>query len=145
MLLLRADGDGEKGQRHDEGGDGRPGEELARAEGEPEGDGELRRRHRGDGRPGGKSAESEGAHRRRRGAEIEELAHPADAEDDEEQPGFVTASSLADLDPGEFRKFLETVTVEEFASSLREHLAAEEDVELEDLEGEDDAEDEESA
>jgi bifunctional DNase/RNase len=40
--------------------------------------------------------------------------------DDEEQPGLVTASSLADLDPGEFRKFLETVTVEEFASSLRE-------------------------
>jgi uncharacterized protein len=51
--------------------------------------------------------------------------------DDEDQSGFVTASSLADLDPGEFRKFLETVTVEEFASSLSEHLAAEEDVELE--------------
>jgi bifunctional DNase/RNase len=65
--------------------------------------------------------------------------------DDEDQPGFVTASSLADLDPGEFRKFLETVTVEEFASSLSEHLAAEEDVDLEDVEGEEDEEDEESA
>ena len=48
----------------------------------------------------------------------------------------MTASSLADLDPGEFRKFLETVTVEEFASSLREHLAAEEESELEDEEDE---------
>jgi len=66
--------------------------------------------------------------------------------DDEDQSGFVTASSLADLDPGEFRKFLETVTVEEFASSLSEHLAAEEDVELEGDElNEADEEDEESA
>jgi len=40
--------------------------------------------------------------------------------EDEEQPGFVTASSLADLDPAEFREFLETVTPEEFASSLEE-------------------------
>jgi uncharacterized protein len=47
--------------------------------------------------------------------------------DDDDQPGLVTASSLADLDPSEFRKFLETVTVEEFASSLREELAEEED------------------
>jgi uncharacterized protein len=51
--------------------------------------------------------------------------------DDDEQPGLVTASSLADLDPGEFRRFLETVTVEEFASSLRE-LGDEEDEEVED-------------
>ncbi|HET6623583.1 MAG TPA: bifunctional nuclease family protein [Gaiellaceae bacterium] len=65
--------------------------------------------------------------------------------DDEDQPGFVTASSLADLDPGEFRKFLETVTVEEFASSLQEHLAAEEDEELEVTEDEEDEEGEESA
>jgi len=61
--------------------------------------------------------------------------------DDDEQPGLVTASSLADLDPGEFRRFLETVTVEEFASSLRE-LGDEEDEELED-EGE--VEDEEES
>jgi hypothetical protein len=40
--------------------------------------------------------------------------------DDDDQPGLVTASSLADLDPAEFRKFLETVTPEEFASSLEE-------------------------
>jgi bifunctional DNase/RNase len=38
--------------------------------------------------------------------------------DDDEQLGLVTASSLADLDPAEFRRFLETVTPEEFASSL---------------------------
>ena len=40
--------------------------------------------------------------------------------DDDDQPGLVTASSLADLDPAEFRRFLETVTPEEFASSLEE-------------------------
>ena len=38
--------------------------------------------------------------------------------DEEVQPGLVTASTLSDLDPDEFRKFLETVTPEEFASSL---------------------------
>jgi bifunctional DNase/RNase len=43
-----------------------------------------------------------------------------DFQTDEEEPGLVTASQLADLDPAEFRKFLETVTVEEFASSLEE-------------------------
>jgi bifunctional DNase/RNase len=43
-----------------------------------------------------------------------------DFQTDEEEPGLVTASLLADLDPAEFRKFLETVTVEEFASSLEE-------------------------
>ena len=58
--------------------------------------------------------------------------------DDEDQPGLVTMSSLADLDPGEFRKFLETVTVEEFASSLQEELADEDE-----LEGEEPLEDEE--
>jgi uncharacterized protein len=47
--------------------------------------------------------------------------------DDEEQPGLVTASSLADLDPAEFRRFLETVTPEEFASSLEEFEEEEED------------------
>ena len=49
--------------------------------------------------------------------------------DDNEQPGLVTASALADLDPAEFRRFLENVTVEEFASSLEE---VEDDLELED-------------
>jgi bifunctional DNase/RNase len=38
--------------------------------------------------------------------------------DEEVQPGLVTASTLADLDPDEFRRFLENVTAEEFASSL---------------------------
>jgi hypothetical protein len=50
---------------------------------------------------------------------IEESGIEFQAEDDE-QPGLVIASSLADLDPAEFRKFLETVTPEEFASSLEE-------------------------
>jgi uncharacterized protein len=53
---------------------------------------------------------------------------------DEEEPSLVTASLLADLDPAEFRKFLETVTVEEFASSL-------EDVEQEELADEDEEDD----
>ena len=43
-----------------------------------------------------------------------------DFQTDDEEPRLVTASLLADLDPAEFRKFLETVTVEEFASSLEE-------------------------
>ena len=57
---------------------------------------------------------------------------------DEEEPSLVTASLLADLDPAEFRKFLETVTVEEFASSL-------EGVEEEDLGGEDEDDEDEPA
>jgi uncharacterized protein len=40
--------------------------------------------------------------------------------EDDEQPGLVMASNLADLDPAEFRKFLETVTPEQFASSLED-------------------------
>ncbi len=39
---------------------------------------------------------------------------------DDEQASLLTASSLADLDPEEFRRFLETVTPEEFASSLED-------------------------
>jgi uncharacterized protein len=61
-----------------------------------------------------------------------------DFQTDEEEPGLVTASLLADLDPAEFRKFLETVTVEEFASSLQEG-------EYEELEGEEDDDEEEPA
>jgi len=67
---------------------------------------------------------------------IEESSIEFQAEDDE-QSGLVTASSLADLDPDEFREFLETVTPEEFASSLEE-----DDEELEE-ELEDDVPDEE--
>jgi hypothetical protein len=69
---------------------------------------------------------------------IDESGIEFQAEDAEEQPGFVTASSLADLDPGEFRKWIEAVTVEEFASSLR---GDEEEVVEDDLE--DDGEEEE--
>lgn len=70
---------------------------------------------------------------------VEESSIELHAEDDE-QPGLVTASSLADLDPAEFRQFLENVTPEEFASSLQEQLdeALEEDDEP--LEDEDDDE-----
>jgi uncharacterized protein len=57
---------------------------------------------------------------------IEESGIEFQAED-EEQQGLVTASSLADLDPVEFRQFLETVTPEQFASSLHELEDAEED------------------
>ena len=40
----------------------------------------------------------------------------------DEEASLVTASNLADLDPEEFRRFIETVTPEEFASSLEEEL-----------------------
>ena len=53
--------------------------------------------------------------------------------DDDEQPGLVTASSLADLDPAEFRQFLENVTPEEFASSLSETLEEDGDDEDEEV------------
>ena len=53
---------------------------------------------------------------------------------DDEQVSLVTASSLADLDPEEFSRFIESVTPEEFASSLTDVL--EEDGEDEDLDDE---------
>jgi len=70
---------------------------------------------------------------------VEESGIEFQAEDDE-QPGLVTASSLADLDPAEFRQFLETVTPEQFASSLEELEDGEDedddaDAELEDEQG----------
>jgi bifunctional DNase/RNase len=55
---------------------------------------------------------------------------------DDEQVSLVTASSLSDLDPEEFRRFIETVTPEEFATSLEE--------ELEDVDEVDEEEDEDS-
>jgi uncharacterized protein len=63
---------------------------------------------------------------------------------DEEQVSLVTASNLADLDPEEFSKFIESVTPEEFASSLREALedGEDEDGEDEDLDDELAADDE---
>ena len=62
---------------------------------------------------------------------IEESAIEFQADDDD-QPALITASTLADLDPAEFRKFLETVTPEQFASSLEEieRLSDPEDEEL---------------
>jgi uncharacterized protein len=57
--------------------------------------------------------------------------------DDDEQPGLVTASQLADLDPAEFRQFLETVTVEDFESSLEE---LDDDIEIDDEDEESDEE-----
>jgi hypothetical protein len=56
--------------------------------------------------------------------------------DADEQASLVTASSLSDLDPEEFRRFIETVTPEEFATSLEEAL--------EDMDDEPDEDDEES-
>jgi hypothetical protein len=41
---------------------------------------------------------------------------------EEDEASLVTASRLADLDPEEFKRFIETVTPEEFASSLEEAL-----------------------
>ena len=68
---------------------------------------------------------------------IEESGIDFQAED-QDQPGLMSASRLADLDPDEFRKFLENVTVEEFASSLElEYEGVEEDEEDDEDEEED--------
>ena len=66
---------------------------------------------------------------------VEESSIEFQAGDDE--VSLVTASSLSDLDPEEFRRFIETVTPEEFATSLEETF--EEPDELEDDDEEDDA------
>jgi bifunctional DNase/RNase len=50
----------------------------------------------------------------------------------EDEASLVTASNLADLDPEEFRRFIETVTPEEFASSLEEVFEEPEDDEEDD-------------
>src|SRR6187402_3797160 len=55
----------------------------------------------------------------------------------DEEASLVTASNLADLDPEEFRQFIETVTPEEFASSLEEVLGEPDDDVEEDDEDED--------
>ena len=62
--------------------------------------------------------------------------------EDEDQSRLVTVSSLSDLDPAEFRQFLETVTVEDFLTSLEEPEEAGEDEEDEDEDEEDEGEDE---
>ena len=70
---------------------------------------------------------------------VEESSIEFQAGDDDEV-SLVTASNLADLDPDEFRQFIETVTPEEFATSLRDVL--EEAEAAEDDEPEDDEDDE---
>ncbi len=59
---------------------------------------------------------------------------------DDEQVSLVTASRLADLDPEDFRRFLENVTPEEFATSLREALEEQDADEEEEDEDEDEDE-----
>ncbi len=70
---------------------------------------------------------------------IEESSIEFQAED-EEPRGLVTASSLADLDPAEFRKFLETVTPEDFALAIEEleGYEAEDEVEADEEDEDDD-------
>jgi len=62
--------------------------------------------------------------------------------EDEDQSRLVTVSSLSDLDPAEFRKFLETVTVEDFLTSLEEPEEEDEEEDEEDEDEEDEDEDE---
>ena len=71
---------------------------------------------------------------------VEESAIEFQADDDEQ--GVVTASDLADLDPAEFRRFLETVTPEQFATSLHEELEGSEAAGYDEEEDEDDEADE---
>jgi uncharacterized protein len=67
---------------------------------------------------------------------VEESSIEFQAGDDDEV-SLVTASNLADLDPDEFKRFIETVTPEEFASSLQDVLEEADDEEDEELEDED--------
>ena len=62
---------------------------------------------------------------------VEESSIEFQAGDDDEV-SLVTASNLADLDPDECREFIETVTPEEFATSLRDVLEEADDDEPED-------------
>jgi uncharacterized protein len=67
---------------------------------------------------------------------VEESSIEFQAGEDDEV-SLVTASNLADLDPDEFRRFIETVTPEEFASSLQEELEEADDDESDELEDDD--------
>ena len=58
--------------------------------------------------------------------------------EDEDQSRLVTVSSLSDLDPAEFRKFLETVTVEDFLTSLEEPQQEDEEEDEDDDEEDED-------
>jgi bifunctional DNase/RNase len=57
---------------------------------------------------------------------------------EDEQVSLVTASNLSDLDPEEFRRFIETVTPEEFATSLEEVFEESDEPEDEEQEEEED-------
>ena len=70
---------------------------------------------------------------------VEESSIEFQAGEDDEV-SLVTASNLADLDPDEFRRFIETVTPEEFATSLQEELEEADDDESDELEDDDDRE-----
>ena len=72
---------------------------------------------------------------------VEESSIEFQAGDDDEV-SLVTASNLADLDPDEFRQFIETVTPEEFATSLRDVLEEAEAAEDDEPEDDEDEEDE---
>jgi bifunctional DNase/RNase len=67
---------------------------------------------------------------------VEESSIEFQAGEDDEV-SLVTASNLADLDPDEFRRFIETVTPEEFATSLQEELEEADDDESDELEDHD--------
>jgi len=67
---------------------------------------------------------------------VEESSIEFQAGEDDEV-SLVTASNLADLDPDEFRRFIETVTPEEFATSLQEELEEVDDDESDELEDDD--------
>jgi hypothetical protein len=67
---------------------------------------------------------------------VEESSIEFQAGEDDEV-SLVTASNLADLDPDEFRRFIETVTPEEFATSLQEELEEADDDESDELEDDD--------
>jgi uncharacterized protein len=70
---------------------------------------------------------------------VEESSIEFQAGDDDEV-SLVTASNLADLDPDEFRRFIETVTPEEFATSLQDVLEEADDDEADELEDDDEPE-----
>jgi uncharacterized protein len=70
---------------------------------------------------------------------VEESSIEFQAGEDDEV-SLVTASNLADLDPDEFRRFIETVTPEEFATSLQDVLEEADDDEADELEDDDEPE-----
>jgi bifunctional DNase/RNase len=60
---------------------------------------------------------------------IEESGIEFEGGEEEAERRIAQAPSLADLDPAEFRRFLDTVTPEEFAATLEEEEEADDDAE----------------